>query len=98
MSPLEAATAPVTAAVAGGIRQQAVPSNLDPALSRATASKARPFVDGCHQGWTGTSTGGCVYGDEASPTTVVLFGDSQATHWFPAVEAVADAGVAAPSP
>jgi len=31
----------------------------------------------------------CVYGDRASTNTVVLFGDSHAEHWFPALEQIA---------
>jgi len=32
----------------------------------------------------------CVYGDRTAPTTVVLFGDSHAGMWFPALERISD--------
>ncbi len=31
----------------------------------------------------------CIFGDTLSRTTVVLFGDSHAAHWFPAIERIA---------
>src|SRR5262249_36197514 len=31
----------------------------------------------------------CTYGDRESQTTVVLFGDSHAEHWFPALDSIA---------
>ncbi|MCZ9336262.1 acyltransferase, partial [Streptomyces sp. TRM76130] len=33
---------------------------------------------------------GCVYGDTSSDTTVVLFGDSHAVQWTPALETIAE--------
>jgi peptidoglycan/LPS O-acetylase OafA/YrhL len=32
----------------------------------------------------------CVFGDRSAATTVALFGDSHAAHWFPALEQIAD--------
>jgi hypothetical protein len=32
----------------------------------------------------------CVYGKKDSDTTIVLFGDSYAAHWFPAINAIAE--------
>jgi len=67
-----------------------VPGNLTPALTKATADRSRPYRDGCASGFTdATIRKPCAYGDLASTTTVVLFGDSHAGAWFPAVEAIA---------
>jgi SGNH domain (fused to AT3 domains) len=68
-----------------------VPSNLDPSLVDASSSEAAPFYDGCLLGFTATAVPPCVFGDTTSRTTVVMFGDSHATMWFPAVDEVADA-------
>ncbi|CAA9244213.1 MAG: O-antigen acetylase [uncultured Acidimicrobiales bacterium] len=91
LSPVQLASAAVAPAVAGGTAQDEVPSNLDPPLARAAGDKARPFLDGCHQSWTGTATSGCSYGAPSGATTIVLFGDSHATHWFPPLEQLATA-------
>ncbi|GAA2861640.1 acyltransferase [Actinoplanes cyaneus] len=67
-----------------------LPANLEPALTAVNADKARVWPDGCHvEADAVVAPDGCVYGDPASPTTVVLFGDSHAAQWFPAVERVA---------
>ncbi|HLZ37533.1 MAG TPA: SGNH hydrolase domain-containing protein [Mycobacteriales bacterium] len=88
VSPLQAR---VSFAVAQGVGIRAVPANLDPSLTRAPADKALPFLDGCHLSFTASVSGTCSYGDRASPTRVVLFGDSHATQWFPALERAAQA-------
>ncbi|MFI1989368.1 acyltransferase family protein [Actinoplanes sp. NPDC020271] len=67
-----------------------LPANLAPALTKVNADKARVWPDGCHvEADAVVAPDGCVYGDPASKTTVVLFGDSHAAQWFPAVERVA---------
>jgi peptidoglycan/LPS O-acetylase OafA/YrhL len=68
-----------------------VPSSLEPSLGAASSSEAAPFYDGCLQGFTGTEVPPCIFGDTTSRTSVVLFGDSHATMWFPAVDEVANA-------
>jgi hypothetical protein len=68
-----------------------VPSNLEPPLADAGASEPPPFFDGCLLGFTEVQVTPCVFGDPASASTVVLFGDSHAAMWFPAVDAVAKA-------
>jgi peptidoglycan/LPS O-acetylase OafA/YrhL len=46
--------------------------------------------DGCLVKLEDTESGGCVYGNPDSKTTVVLFGDSLAMQYFPALEALAE--------
>jgi hypothetical protein len=46
--------------------------------------------NGCHADVPVTEApAGCVFGDPASATTVVLFGDSHAAQWFPALDLIA---------
>jgi hypothetical protein len=79
----------VRAAVAAGVGITRVPANVTPRLSRAHGDKATPFNDGCHLEFVQTRLGRCAYADVGSRTTVMLFGDSHATQWFPALERVA---------
>jgi len=67
-----------------------VPLNLKPSLLFAKSDRAKPYQDRCHvqQNLTST-TAPCVYGDINSDTTIVLFGDSHALSWFPAIEKLA---------
>ncbi len=44
---------------------------------------------GCIANFGETRAHPCVFGDEQSDTTVALFGDSHAAHWFPAFEKIA---------
>jgi peptidoglycan/LPS O-acetylase OafA/YrhL len=91
VDPVTAATAPVMEELARSLTARDVPANLRPALARAHRDKAEPFVDGCHVHYTGTRSGRCTYGDPHGATSVVLFGDSHATQWFPALEVIAAA-------
>jgi hypothetical protein len=89
INPVDAVTAPVIAEVARSVTARNVPANLRPALPEAHADKARPFVDGCHVDYRGSRSPRCAYGSTDAATTIVLFGDSHATQWFPALEALA---------
>ena len=68
----------------------AVPTNLEPELINAKTDRAISYADRCHtQQNLPPSTAPCIYGDTTSTTTVVLFGDSHALSWFPAMNTVA---------
>ncbi|MFB9361038.1 acyltransferase family protein [Actinoplanes nipponensis] len=68
----------------------AVPANLTPALAAAAKDKPRLYADKCSPAFADPRVKTpCAYGDLTSPTTVVLFGDSHAGHWFPALEKIA---------
>ncbi len=58
---------------------------------REAKKKNRPqmHADGCHLGVPETRSPECVYGNPSSDTTVVLFGDSHAVQWFPALNELA---------
>jgi peptidoglycan/LPS O-acetylase OafA/YrhL len=47
------------------------------------------YDDGCHANYGETNTIKCLYGDRRSNREIVLFGDSHAAQWFPAVEKIA---------
>jgi peptidoglycan/LPS O-acetylase OafA/YrhL len=60
------------------------------AYTRARADAPRVDGTGCTLGfWAVDQPRPCTFGDTTSDTTIVLFGDSHAGHWFPAFERVA---------
>jgi peptidoglycan/LPS O-acetylase OafA/YrhL len=87
---LDAAQAQVEAAVTRSTSVATVPANLDPSLGDASASEAAPFVDGCLLSFESTAQPPCVFGDTTSSQSMVLFGDSHATMWFPALDSYAN--------
>ncbi len=89
---LSATTPPLLAverAVLSGAAARSLPGGLRPALSRASSDAPVPFFDGCFDSFATTAVNGCDYGDVASSRSVVLFGDSHAMMWFPALEEIA---------
>ena len=72
------------------LKSGALPINLKPSLIYAKLDRAKPYADHCHvqQNLTNTASP-CLYGDATSDTTIVLFGDSHALSWFPAIEKLA---------
>ncbi|HTX01326.1 MAG TPA: SGNH hydrolase domain-containing protein, partial [Acidimicrobiales bacterium] len=57
-----------------------------------SADEPAPMYDGCFDSFTDTDVdvGACQYGDTASSRSIVLFGDSHAMMWFPALDAIAE--------
>ena len=53
---------------------------------QAREDRSRMYSDGCLVGTTGTKSNKCVYGDPDGKRTMVLFGDSHAMQYFPAME------------
>ena len=64
---------------------------VHPTPREAETEENRPqmYADGCHLDLPETESPACVYGNPASDTTVVLFGDSHAMQWFPALNKLA---------
>jgi peptidoglycan/LPS O-acetylase OafA/YrhL len=64
---------------------------VHPAPREAEAKHNRPqmYADGCHLEVAEKESPECVYGNPSSETTVVLFGDSHAMQWFPAINQLA---------
>ena len=65
-------------------------SGINGAVSLAQI-KARPLVydDGCHANYAQTKSDKCEYADTKSDKTMVLYGDSHAAQWFPALVEIA---------
>jgi peptidoglycan/LPS O-acetylase OafA/YrhL len=60
-----------------------------PTPRRAEKQRSQMYTDGCHLERPDKESPDCVYGNPSSKTTVVLFGDSHAMHWFPALNSLA---------
>jgi hypothetical protein len=82
-TPLRPVSAP------SGIQQSA--RSVRPPVARAARDRARVVADGCVLSKPARRSPPCVYGDRAAPTSVVLFGDSHAAQYFPALVRVARA-------
>ena len=57
----------------------------------ARDDKERLIADGCFSSLKGSTPKDCTFGDPDGTFTVALVGDSHASHWFPAIEKIADA-------
>ena len=66
-----------------------MPANLRPSVGRRQGDLPAIYNDGCHLDAAVTKPPPCVFGDTAGATTVVLFGDSHAAQWFPALDDIA---------
>ena len=88
-SALGTATAQVQQAVAQSLPVNNVPANLAPSLPDADRDEPPVFVDGCLDSYLPTDVGPCDFGATSSSTSIVLFGDSHAAMWFPAVDGAA---------
>ena len=67
-----------------------IPRYLQPSLINALHDYPKPYLDGCHTQQNMEQNGNkCEYGNLKSKTTIVLFGDSHALSWFPAIEKLA---------
>jgi peptidoglycan/LPS O-acetylase OafA/YrhL len=63
---------------------------MTPTPSQARSDIPIIYADGCQLSKSATTHGTCAFGDTASRTVVVLFGDSHAAQWFPTLEALAE--------
>jgi peptidoglycan/LPS O-acetylase OafA/YrhL len=67
-----------------------LPADLAPALVDAKEDRGDVRRDGCEARVTESAIRDCVYGSATSSTTVVLLGDSHASMWMPAIQAIGD--------
>ena len=67
----------------------ALPADLTPSLATARKDEERLRGDGCLAFERVTTPPDCEYGVKNSAITIALVGDSHASHWFPAIEAIA---------
>ncbi len=82
-----AVIAQMQAAVLAGVRTTAVPSNLEPQPAAAAQNTPPSSKNGCHADFLVVKQGDCVFGDPVGTRTAVIFGDSHAEQWLPALSA-----------
>ena len=73
-----------------GVSTEEVPSNLRPSLAAAHGDYPLIGKNGCQLTIVPLMSEPCVYGDATSQTSVVLFGDSHAAAWFPALNMISE--------
>jgi hypothetical protein len=89
--PLATSTAaPATTVAVNPTGTSYVPSNLNPALRDAAGTVLIP--GDCELLQQPVTTTGCSFGTNPDAPLVVLFGDSHASQWFPALAPMADRG------
>ena len=70
--------------------QSAISLGNGKSVSIATVmAKPKVYLDDCHVNNGEVLSGECTYGDLSSDKTIVLYGDSHAAQWFPALEKLA---------
>jgi SGNH domain (fused to AT3 domains) len=62
---------------------------VHPSPRNAEEQRSKMHDVGCQLDRSGTKSAECAFGDPSSETTVVLFGDSHAMLWFPALNEIA---------
>jgi hypothetical protein len=67
-----------------------LPGDLSPRLRDVKDDLPDGYADGCHLGFDEEQSGECVYGPSDPVATVVLYGDSHAQQWLPALQDLAD--------
>jgi peptidoglycan/LPS O-acetylase OafA/YrhL len=79
---------------AAALVDQPVPQETATALRpnplKARADRGRSYYEGCMVGIEGTNSNKCLYGNPTGERTLILFGDSHAMQYFPAVEELAE--------
>lgn len=86
--------AQISADVTASVKITTLPTNLSPSLSTAardTAYVDTPSLAACNTNGANLKLSKCVFGDTKGTKTMVLWGDSHAFMWFPAVNAAAKA-------
>jgi hypothetical protein len=56
----------------------------------AVMQKPLVYLDDCHVNNGEVKSGKCTYGDKSASKTIVIYGDSHAAQWFPALEKLAN--------
>jgi peptidoglycan/LPS O-acetylase OafA/YrhL len=90
VAPLTKALEQVDTKLTAALHVGSMPANVQPPLAAAGADKATPFLDGCDNTYTDAVVHECAYAATGSRTTIVLFGDSHATQYFPALDFIAE--------
>jgi len=69
-----------------------VPTNLVPTLAAADNDHPVLYDNGCHRNLSQTGLADCAIGSDPAAPRVVLFGDSHAAQWYPALRPLAESG------
>jgi len=69
-----------------------VPTNLVPSLAEADNDHPVLYDNGCHRNLSQTELADCATGSNPAAPKVVLFGDSHAAQWYPALHPLAERG------
>ena len=77
--------------LAQAVQTSKVPANLSPSLAVARTDLPVLYGNGCILDRGQNTPKQCVYGDPNGSVTIVLFGDSHAAEWMPAMDLVAKA-------
>lgn len=77
--------------IQGAIDSDYFPMDLVPAVENVAGDQSVWFANGCSVDFADTSVPNCIGGDETATRTIVLYGDSHATMWMPAIDRIAKA-------
>jgi peptidoglycan/LPS O-acetylase OafA/YrhL len=84
------ADSPGAQAQTDGVEVQEEAAAVRPSPMQAYDDRGQMHDDGCLVSFRQVRSPACVYGNPDADTTVVLFGDSTAMHYFPALERLAE--------
>ncbi|MFC4035451.1 acyltransferase family protein [Streptomyces polygonati] len=86
---MEAADPQVTLSRLLAAPNDSLPVNMSPKITDVKGELSALYREGCQVAYTSTAQPPCVFGDPHGGRTVVLFGDSHAAQWFPALDPLA---------
>jgi hypothetical protein len=89
LAPLVALVGVTASMLSQGVAQRQLASEPQASFWAAANDRRVLFDAHCLTGSGSTRLAECTYGDPASDTTILLFGDSHAEHWFPALNRIA---------
>jgi len=79
----------VASAILFSVQDEISLPNGDSISLAQVIQKPRIYDDGCHANYGEKVSPECLYGDTRSKRNIVLYGDSHAAQWFPALEKIA---------
>jgi peptidoglycan/LPS O-acetylase OafA/YrhL len=89
LAPLVAVLGVTASLLTQGVARRELASEPQASFWAAANDRRVLFEAHCLTGSGSTRLAECTYGDPASDTTILLFGDSHAEHWFPALNRIA---------
>lgn len=89
LAPLVAVLGVTASVLTQGVAQRELASEPQASFWAAANDRRVLFEAHCLTASGGTRLAECTYGEPSSDTTILLFGDSHAEHWFPALNRIA---------